>query len=136
MPPYSKKKTFLVLVLVLLAGLLYAAGKATAPSTPSLGPVSPMTSEAIVIIGTPRCLPPAPDFSAVTLECVAGIESDRGLFYALDTQELSEQAVSALYVSERVEVRGSFVPLEALSSSHWQKYETEGIIQVREFVIL
>lgn len=83
----------------------------------------------ITLQGEYVCLPHKDTSGPQTLECAYGIKS-KGLFYALDLNPLGSDAVFDFQTGKKVEVEGTFTPIEYLSTNHWQKYNVKGIITV------
>ncbi len=92
------------------------------------GPYTSNTSTSVD--GTFSCLPHKDTSGPVTLECAYGIKTEIGRHYALDTSLLSQTAMATLESGSKVQVTGTMVPVEALSSNQWAKYDIIGIIQV------
>ena len=84
----------------------------------------------IRISGEYVCLPHKNKTGPQTLECALGIKANEGNYYSLDTQSIDQDKVMSLQTGQKILVEGSFVPLVALSSDHWQIYDIEGIIRV------
>lgn len=96
--------------------------------TPSPPPAA--TEENIELRGTQTCLTHKDTTGPQTMECAIGLAADDGYNYALDTSALQPDAVNELYGGGRVRIRGWFVPAEALSADHFQKYQMRGIVRV------
>lgn len=73
---------------------------------------------------------PNRDQSGPQTECVEGLKTDNGNYYALDFGSLTSSNVSGLQTGNRIAVEGSMVPAMALSSDHWQRYPIVGVISV------
>ncbi len=78
------------------------------------------------------CLPHKDTSGPSTLECAYGIKADTG-YYALDMSGLAQGTVPAAETGERVEVTGTFTPIELLSSTSVAKYDVQGVIKVTSF---
>jgi hypothetical protein len=87
----------------------------------------PETSYEGTFIGTPTCLPHRDTSGPQTLECAMGIRFDDGTHYALDMSGVSGDFQS---YTGRISVSGTVVPIEAISSDVWQKYDIQGIMKV------
>ncbi len=86
----------------------------------------------LTVRGDYTCLPHKDTSGPTTLECAYGIKADTG-YYALDMSSLAQGAVPAAETGERVEVSGTFTPIELLSSSSVAKYNVQGVIKVASF---
>jgi copper homeostasis protein (lipoprotein) len=80
------------------------------------------------LAGTRICLPAKDPNAPQTRECAAGLKADDGENYALDFSALTEEDLNALPPDGRVEVSGTVVPIELLSSDHLRKYDVAGIM--------
>ena len=87
----------------------------------------PETSYEGTFIGTPTCLLHRDTSGPQTLECAVGIRFDDGTYYALD---MSGMAADFQSYQGRMSVSGTVVPIEAISSNVWQKYDIKGIMKV------
>lgn len=85
------------------------------------------TPVTVTVRGTYICLPHKDTTGPQTLECAMGIKTDAAGNYALDFSMLPAGAYTS--GDARVSVTGELVPVEALSSDMWQKYDMEGIIR-------
>ncbi len=79
--------------------------------------------------GIYTCLPHWDTTGPQTLECALGIQTGEATYYALDTNLLSPNSVFNLATGSRIRVEGTLVPIEQISSDHWQKYNVRGILQ-------
>lgn len=77
------------------------------------------------IEGVSACLPMKEEGA---FDCVFGIVTDDGVYYALDLEPLGEGATAD--PEGRVRIEGTFVPVEHLSADYWQRYAIEGIVRV------
>lgn len=87
----------------------------------------PETSYEGTFIGTPTCLPHLDTSGPQTLECAFGIRFADGTHYALDMSDVSGDFQS---YTGRISVSGTVVPIEAISSDIWRKYDIKGIMKV------
>lgn len=78
------------------------------------------------------CLPHTDTSGPQTLECALGMKLDDGTYVALDTQNLAPEESQGLTNGNIYTVYGNLVPIEELSTDHWQKYPITGIVQVSE----
>lgn len=89
------------------------------------------TSYQLMVRGDYTCLPKKTDSAPSTLECANGIKGDDGNYYALDMSKANQgTAVPALTSGDRMEVAGTFVPVELISAAQFQTYDIKGIIMV------
>ncbi len=80
--------------------------------------------------GTYECLPHRDTSGPQTLECAFGIQTDDGDHHGLSLTALAPSLADTLQTGTRIRVQGVYVPVEALSSDAWQRYDIEGILQV------
>lgn len=114
---------FLVIVIVLGISLFVWLNKKLA----SAQFVS--TEEPIAVTGKTLCLAPKGDKNAPQKECTNGIKSISGDYYALDVSGIPDKEFQRAQKASKINVEGLMVPVEALSSDHWQQYEIVGIIR-------
>ncbi len=132
----SSKNIGLVLALgvflVLFAGVaLFGFGVAvTAPVVFETVPTDDMELQGEVkMTGQPACLPYPDDGQMHTLECNYGLKvGDK--YYALDLGSFTVDFES----QDSLSIEGTFVPLDALSSEQWQKYDIEGVVSVTAII--
>ena len=79
----------------------------------------------VKLTGESVCLPHKNPGEMQTMECAYGLQVD-DKYYALDLGSF----IMDFQTGETVNIEGTFVPLEALSSDQWQKYDIEGIVTV------
>jgi len=128
----SSKNITLVLVLgvfLLLFGAVALFGFGVAVKAPVVietGPTEEVDLQGEVkMTGQPACLPYPDDGQMHTMECVYGLKvGDK--YYALDLGSFTVDFESL----DTLSIEGTFVPLEALSSDQWQKYDIEGVVAV------
>lgn len=78
------------------------------------------------------CLPHR-DPNVQTKECVRGMKTDTGEYYAIDFALMS-QIPPDLSVGDRFSGNGVVTPIERLSTDYWQQYRVEGIFSVTDSV--
>ena len=88
------------------------------------------TTKTMSITGEYTCLPHKNTSGPQTLECALGIKGNDGNYYSLDTNQIGMESVISIPTGSTIQVDGTFTPVEALSSDHWQKYNIRGIITV------
>jgi hypothetical protein len=91
----------------------------------------PDTPKRTTLTGTYVCLPHTNSTSTQTDECITGIKTDDGLYYALDFGPLS-QTLPQLKAGDRISANGLLVPKEQLSTDYWNKYPITGIFSVTD----
>ncbi len=123
-------RTVLAITLLLLLGMSYV-WKANAPDEvePSTSP-NATSSYRTTLTGTyMSCLPKHDNFS--TGACVVGMEVERGVYYALDFNLLS-QAKPELKDGDKLTVSGVFTPMEMISSDTTRHIIGKGILSVAD----
>lgn len=83
------------------------------------------------LTGELTCLKLKDNSKPQTLECIYGLKTNQGEYYALDFNSLPS-AMTNLKSEERLSVTGTITPIEMLSADHWQKYDVKGIISVTD----
>jgi hypothetical protein len=80
------------------------------------------------------CLPHKNSNDPHTLECALGIKTNEGYYYALSMGDLLDtDAPTKTSMGTKISVTGLVVPIAAISSDQWQKYDIQGIMQVKTF---
>ena len=79
------------------------------------------------------CLPLLDASGPETDECVRGIKTEVGEYYALDFNMMS-QTPPKLSTGDTFKASGVITPIERLSTDHWQQYPVEGIFSVTDSV--
>ncbi len=120
----------LVLVIGLFVAIFGFGFTVHAPTVEEMPAQEPgeSTSTEIDLTGTSICLPHANPGEFETMECAFGIEAN-GENYAVDLANVSGTEFQTGMLTT---IKGSFVPVEALSSDHWQNYDIKGIVTVTE----
>jgi len=77
------------------------------------------------------CLPHRDQSGPQTLECMGGLQTDVGEYYAVDLMLMS-QMHEPLEVGQRFSANGVVTPIERLSTDQWQKYAVEGIFSITD----
>lgn len=146
----NKSTIILIIVLLLIAagaGVLadkLSAYRPNAIEAPSHGlsegvaqPISPedlgndpAIPRTVTLQGSLVCLPHRDMSGPQTLECAFGFKADGGDHYAMSASDLPVDFLNSVQTGERIEVTGLMVPIEAISTDMWQKYDIRGIIQV------
>lgn len=107
------------------------AAEAPAATAPAREPVAPGRQ---ALEGTYVCLPHRDTGGPQTLECALGLRADDGRHYALrNSGATAERAQAVTPTGVRVRVTGTVVPVEALSSDQWRKYDVVGVVEVATF---
>jgi len=86
----------------------------------------------ITVTGEMVCLPHKDLSGPQTDECAIGLKTDQQEYFALDFSSASMNTKS-LVKGEKVTVSGIFVPIDQISSNHWEVYPIKGILSVTEF---
>ncbi len=95
-------------------------------------PIDP-TPISMTLVGTFMCLPHLDMSGPQTEECAFGIQADTGEFYAVNFGQ-SADAMGHFQARARIRAEGFFVPKEALSTDHWNKYDMQGIFTVTQLL--
>lgn len=95
------------------------------PQDPASG-----NQETVALEGKFVCLPHRDTSGPQTLECAFGVETDDKTYYALDLSGIGYESSVAAQSAKRMKVEGLLVPIEAISSNQWQKYNIKGIMRV------
>ncbi len=75
----------------------------------------------------------APLKVGVARTCTPGVtKAQSNAHFVLDLSLLPEATASAVKAGNTIEVTGTLVPVVMLNSDHWQAYNIDGIIQVKE----
>ncbi len=122
----THKKLLLFLFALLLAigiGVYAIKPMFEKPTEEVPNDIPPLT----MFTGTTVCLPHRDTDGPQTMECAFGLHTDDGKYYALD---LNLELSGNVETTKRVTVEGLFIPIEAISTDMWQKYDVEGIMQV------
>lgn len=82
--------------------------------------------------GLYTCLPQKARGSPDTLECALGIKTDEGIYYSLDTQNITQYVIRSLSINQRIIVYGDVIPIEAISSNLGKIYNIRGVMRVKE----
>lgn len=118
-----------IILIALFVYLIFfhVPGTASAPATadPTLAPMT--------ISGTYGCLPYRDASAPQTAECAFGIRTTDGVWYAVNFGQ-SARAAEQFRASAQVVAEGFAVPLEALSTDHWSRYDMAGIFTVTRLI--
>lgn len=114
---------------ILIVGILYVVFTTSLPTTepPVSNPDESTVPQRATIEGTWECLPHTDTDGPQTLECAIGIVDGNGLHFAVDTSLMAMAPVD-FPTGTKVRAEGVLVPIENLSTDHWQTYNIEGII--------
>jgi hypothetical protein len=114
-----------IAIILLLIGMGYLI-----TSSSKSNPNDEGASQEVTLDGKTICLPHKDTSGPQTLECAFGIKTGEGDNYALDLSALSPENQLEINTGEEIQVIGIVVPIEAISSDTWQKYDVKGIMQV------
>jgi hypothetical protein len=134
-----KKPMLIAAVLVLAGGIFVYLWGAALKSDNQQPPneTDPGLPYQATLSGEYTCLPHKDTKGPQTLECALGIKADEGAYYALDVQGKFD---TGYYIDvpsgTRIQVTGDVVPIQAISSDQWQKYDIKGIMHVTSFTKL
>ncbi len=106
-----------------------------ATSTPStMTPTSSINAipKTATLSGVYECLPHSESGNVQTMECAFGIKADNGNHYALSMNDISPGLINT-EMNVRIQVTGTLVPIEQISTDMWQKYNIKGIMKVDAF---
>jgi len=78
------------------------------------------------------CLPHIDTAGPQTEECAFGLKTDDGIYYAIDFGAMSQTVPAELKSGVRISASGVMVPIEQLSTDHWQRYPIKGIFSVTD----
>lgn len=96
-----------------------------------------MPNATVTITGTFTCLPHKNTSGPQTMECAFGLKGNDGYYYALDIHDYEQKNGPGSFPAEGIlSISGRFVPLEALSSDVWYKYNMKGVVTVTDFSLL
>ena len=123
-----KKLTYILIGLAVLVGSFFAFNNYIYNEKQGDG-LSDVPYQAI-LAGVYLCLPHTPDVTGPEAEaCTMGIKTDVGEYYALDTDEALYESLKSR-TNSRISVSGLVVPIEQISTDHWQKFPIKGIMKV------
>ncbi len=88
----------------------------------------------VSLSGTYVCAPHKNPNGPQTKECLPGLKTADGSYYVLDLSAMS-QIAPRISVGDTISANGLLVPIEQISSDHWQQYNIEGIFSVTDSLI-
>lgn len=77
------------------------------------------------------CLPYKDAIEPQSDECVHGLKTDVGEYYAIDFS-LTSQEYPSLTPGDRIIANGRVTPIELLSTDYWQRYPVEGVFSITD----
>lgn len=80
------------------------------------------------LTGVQTCLP-----GPQILECVIGVRTDSGEYYALDFGAISQTSIEE-QIGQRFSANGLITPIENINSDRWHEYNVKGIFSVIDSV--
>lgn len=114
-------------------------------SEPAVTYDEPITQEDLILTselqradleGEYLCLPKVATVSVITEECATGIRTDDGEYYVIDFALMSQMVDPSLVPGKRISASGVIIPIERLSTDHWQQYPVKGIFSVTDSVVV
>lgn len=129
----SKNKSLLLSIAILLitAGAFYLALN----MNPKTVPEETFEPYQATLSGTYLCLPHVDTSGPQTMECAFGLQTDDGIYYAIDFNLMS-QTPPQISTGQRITANGVVTPVERLSTDHWRKYPIKAIFSVTNSVII
>ncbi len=122
------KKMIVSLLLVALCAFAYV----TFRSNRNASPLDSVPYNA-TLSGTYVCLPHIDTSGPQTDECVFGLKTDNGDYYAVNFGEFTE-AKEQFETKKHIRAEGFIVIKEALSSDTWFKYNMKGIFTITRMI--
>ncbi len=118
----------------LVASVQFLDGNTNATSSSAANPIQDINAppKRATLTGTYECIPHKNPGDAQTLECSFGIKAENGQHYALNLADIDAAHMNT-EMNTRIKVSGLLVPVEQLSSDHWQIYDIKGIMKVDAF---
>lgn len=137
----EKKNGLIAIMLLLTAGLLliiFMPQPVAAPEPVDQTSIEPIVSQPYniqTLLGLYECLPHRGIGEVQTLECTFGVKLPDGTHVALDMGDIFRGGqVREFTVGTLIRVSGLLIPIEAISTDYWQRYEVTGIMRVEEAV--
>lgn len=123
------KQKIALAVIIALVGIFVLSYKAF-DSTDKKQTINPKDiPQQISIQGEFRCIPFKDEKNANPLDCTLGVRTDNNIYYAIDAQgEAAKQVLFSLETGAKIQIDGTLVPIEQISSDVWQKYDVSGIV--------
>ena len=134
------QKTLIRIVVALVVALVlvfsFFAWKSQAPAVlPPADDVATSEPYRATLTGIHVCLPHKEKTDGETLECVAGIQTDEGTYYALDLALMSQTA-EQIPSGTRFTASGLVTPIAYLSADRWEQYEVTGIFSITDSLVV
>jgi hypothetical protein len=123
---------FTVLLLVLVATALFFAQNNQVSPSEMVTDTEPYRA---TLAGEYVCLPHKDTSSPQTDECIFGLRTEGGEYYAIDFYLMS-QMHKPLSIGDTLSAAGVVTAVERLSSDHWQKYDVKGIFSVTDSLVV
>lgn len=87
----------------------------------------------ITLNGSYVCLPHRDTNGPETMECALGMQAENGMYYGLDTSNLSTGVATAFTMGDAIRVQGFLTPADELTTDgRVLQYDVEGVIEVME----
>lgn len=134
----SSKNLALVLALglflILFAGVVlfgFGGFAVQAPVVENVPSEEVALQEEVKLTGLSVCLPHKNPGEIQTMECAFGLQVGNE-YYSLDLGSFAADFQTGVNMT----IEGTYIPLEALSSNQWQKYDIKGIVTVTSITTL
>lgn len=122
----QKTALAIIIALVIVFALTYVSFESA--RTKNKAPAGDV-SQQVSFQGEFICLPLKSTSKAPAMECILGLKTDNKVYYAIDAQgESARNALFTLQTGLRIQIDGTLVPIEQISSDVWQKYDIGGIL--------
>lgn len=96
-------------------------------------PNQPPVSYRGTLTGEHLCVPHKNTSGDQTFECMFGLKTDTGEFYAVDFNMMAVKDIN-IQIGDRFSANGIITPIEMLSTDQWEKYSITGIFSVTDSV--
>jgi hypothetical protein len=129
----TKKNSLIISIFILLVvGVALYFLSSMQPKTAPLEDFEPYQA---TLSGTYLCLPHVDMSGPQTMECAFGLQTDDGIYYAIDFGLMS-QTPPELSTGQRITASGVVTPVERLNNDQWRKYPIKAIFSVTNSVIV
>ncbi|MFA6601626.1 MAG: hypothetical protein WCT02_02075 [Candidatus Paceibacterota bacterium] len=125
----STKNIVIPLIVIAVCAVVYVSIRARSSNVASIDP----TLKNVTLSGLYVCLPHANKTGPQTEECAFGIQTDDGIYYAVNfgaSAGAQEQFQSKVHIK----AEGFLVSKEALNTDQWNKYDMNGIFTITKMI--